>query len=75
MRIAKGIYNNNDLNLSLDVINEVGHNGSYLSHSNTFEHFRDRWTPSIADWDSYADWLETGSEDILVRANHKFKRI
>lgn len=75
MRIAKGIYGNNDLNLSLDVIREVGHNGNYLAHSNTFQHFRDRWTPSLADWDSYADWQETGSEDILVRANRKFKKI
>ena len=40
MRIAKGIYNNNDLNLSLDVINEVGHNGSYLSHSDTLSIFQ-----------------------------------
>jgi len=74
MRIAKGIYGA-DLNLSLDIINEVGHNGSYLSHTNTFEHFRDRWTPLIADWESYTDWQETGSEDILVRANKKFKKI
>ncbi|TGE37098.1 hypothetical protein E4K67_18295 [Desulfosporosinus fructosivorans] len=46
-----------------------------LDISSTFEHFRDRWTPSVSDWVSYTDWQNSGSKDILIRANKKFKKI
>lgn len=74
MRISQGM-DTSDKALSIDVIQEVGSAGSYLTHTNTFEHFRSLWTPSISDWDSYEDWEKAGSEDVVVRANKKYKEI
>ncbi len=74
MRISKGLDTSDDA-LSMDVIQDVGHSGGYLTHDNTFQHFRERWTPTVSDWDSYGKWKKNGSEDILVRANRKFKII
>jgi trimethylamine--corrinoid protein Co-methyltransferase len=61
--------------MSLDIIQEVGPMGSFLTHPNTFEHFRERWSPTISDWDSREDWEEKGSEDVLIKANKKVKEI
>ncbi len=61
--------------MSLDEIKEVGHNGSFLDHTSTFEHFRSRWAPTIADWESYDDWQDAGEQDITIRANLRFKEI
>jgi trimethylamine--corrinoid protein Co-methyltransferase len=60
---------------SLDTIMEVGHDGTYLTHEETFEHFRDRWVPSIADWDSYEEWERKGSIEYAERAREKAKEL
>lgn len=73
-RISEGI-DTSDAALAVDVIQEVGHKGTYLTHPSTFEHFRDIWTPTISDWESYDDWKAAGSEDVVVKANRKYKEI
>jgi len=73
-RISQGI-NTSDEALSVDIIQEVGHTGNYLSHMSTFENFRSLWTPSVSDWGNFSDWKNGGSEDVVVRANRKFKEI
>ncbi len=60
---------------ALDTIMEIGHDGTYLTHQETFEHFRERWIPSIADWDSYEDWQRKGCIDYLERAREKAKEL
>jgi Trimethylamine:corrinoid methyltransferase len=74
LRIKQGV-DTSDEALAVDVIQEIGHNGNYLVHTSTFEHFRSLWTPNLADWESYDDWLQGGSEEIGIRANRKFKEI
>ena len=74
MCIRDGI-DTSDEALSVDLINEVGHTGTYLQHPSTFKHFKNNWLPSISNWDSYEEWKEKGSEDIVVNANKKFKEI
>ena len=54
---------------------EIGHDGTYLTHQDTFEHFRERWVPSIADWDSYEDWERKGSIEYAERARQKAKEL
>jgi len=73
-RISQGI-DTSDEALAVEVIQEVGHTGTYLSHMSTFEKFRTLWTPSVSDWGNYSDWKSAGSEDVTVRANRKFKQI
>ncbi len=74
MRISKGLDTSDDA-LSMDVIQDVAHRGEYLTHDNTFQHFRERWSPTVSVWDSLDEWKKNGSEDILVIANRKFKKI
>lgn len=73
-RISQGI-DTSDEALAVDVIQEVGHTGNYLDQNSTFENFRTLWTPSVSDWGTYSNWEKTGSEDVTIRANRKFKQI
>ncbi len=73
-RVKAGI-DTSEAALAVDIIQSVGHSGNYLVEMSTFEHFRSLWTPTLADWESYADWENAGSEDIGMRANRKFKEI
>lgn len=74
MRIHRGI-DTGEKALAVEVIQEIGHNGTYLTHPNTFEHFRACWRPTVSDWDLYQEWQETGSEDVAIRANKRYKQI
>lgn len=74
LHIYKGI-DTSDEALAVDVIQEIGQTGSYLMHPNTFEHFREAWTPTVSEWGSYEEWESQGSEDVVVRANRKYKEI
>jgi len=74
MRISKGL-DTSDEAMSLDVIRDVAQGGDYLTHDNTLEHVRDFWNPTVSTWDPYGVWENAGAEDILVRANKRFKQI
>jgi len=65
-----------DRDMSVDLIHEIGHSGeTYLTHPLTFEHCRERWLPSISYWGTYENWIADGGEDIVTRANRKYKEI
>ena len=72
--IAKGL-DESDKALSVDIIREVGHSGSYLMHPSTLAHMRKRWEPTISDWSSFVEWEGSDRKDIVAKANHKVKRI
>ncbi|MFZ5643759.1 MAG: trimethylamine methyltransferase family protein [Bacillota bacterium] len=74
IRIQEGI-DTSDERESVELIQEIAHTGSYLEHSNTFDRCRERWQPAVANWDSYEDWKEGGAEDVVVRANRRYKEI
>jgi trimethylamine--corrinoid protein Co-methyltransferase len=73
-RILKGI-DTSDKALSVDLIQEIGHQAGYLWHKNTVEQCRAAWQPTLSDWNSYDQWQQNGSEDIVVTANKKYKKI
>ncbi len=74
LRVMKGMDTSEEA-MSVDVIKEVAQTGSYLLHSNTFEHCKELWSPTISFCGSYEEWEEQGSEDVVVRANRKYKEI
>jgi trimethylamine--corrinoid protein Co-methyltransferase len=74
MRIMQGVETSEE-DFNISCIKEVGHNGSYLMHPSTAAKCRSMWTPALADWNSYAAWESAGSEDILVRANRRYKEV
>jgi len=72
LRVAEGI-DTSDEAMSMDLIKEIGSEGSYFTHNETFKHYRDLWEPTVSDWHSYTEWEEIG-EDILTRANKLWKK-
>jgi len=73
-RVLEGI-DTSTIEKDVEVIKEVKHSGKYLTHTNTFENFKNRWRPTISCWDSYDEWKQDGSKDIVERANKKYKKI
>ena len=61
--------------LDIDLISQVGHGGDYLTHPTTFERFRERWMPTMADWDDYDTWRRGGSQDAVTRATQRLKAV
>lgn len=63
--------------LALDVINEVGPGGHYLSETHTLNHFRDFWSPTFftrpsLDGLADKDLLEVLNEKVLdIEKNHE----
>ena len=58
----------------MDIIQEVGHKGTYIDHSSTLEHFKENWVPFVSDWDASSRASSSKiDEDVLVRANRIWK--
>ncbi|MDW7730208.1 MAG: trimethylamine methyltransferase family protein [Bacillota bacterium] len=72
LRIAEGI-DTSDEAMSLDLIKEIGSEGIYFTHDETFKHYKDLWEPTVSDWHTYTEWKEI-DEDILVKANRMWKK-
>ena len=58
-------YEINDETLALDVIDEVGPGGDFLTHEHTLARYRqDVWFPTVFDRQTYENWSAGGSEPI-----------
>jgi len=73
-RIRKGIELSDDA-LSVEVIQTVGPENSYLTHPSTMQKFRELWTPTLSDWNSYDEWDVMGKKDIVERAHIYYKKV
>jgi len=60
---------------SKNIIQNIGHGGSFLMDPSTMKHCRNFWTPEISTMDSHDDWEKKGSMDVVQKANSKFKEI
>jgi trimethylamine--corrinoid protein Co-methyltransferase len=60
---------------ALKIIQEIGHEPGYISHTDTLTNFRDRWRPTLSECGIYEDWQASGSKDVAVRANRQYKEI
>lgn len=55
--------------MSLDIIEEVGPGGEFISNPHTFENFRCLSAPTLLDRNSYDTWLQRyNGKDIYERA-------
>jgi trimethylamine--corrinoid protein Co-methyltransferase len=74
LHICEGI-DTSEAAFSVDIIQEVGHRGTYLDHANTYENFRKNWIPSVSDWELPSNQSQSENyEDVLVRANRIWKQ-
>lgn len=72
LTVEKGM-NISDEALCLDIIKEVAHGGSFLTHASTFKHCREAWQPTVSHWGSYEQWQRENCQDAAQRANILFK--
>ncbi len=56
-----------DESLAIDVIDEVGPGGQFLSHDHTMRHWRELWTPALFDRQRLEPWMEKGSKTMRTR--------
>jgi trimethylamine--corrinoid protein Co-methyltransferase len=62
--------------LALEVIEEVGPAGNYLTHDHTLRHFREElWFPRLMDHNNHDTWVKQGSTSMLERAHERACRI
>jgi len=66
-RLIKGIETSPD-QLALEIIDEVGHSGEYLTHIHTFEHMRKQSTVNIFNRLKRPEWQEAGEKYLAEKA-------
>jgi trimethylamine--corrinoid protein Co-methyltransferase len=54
--------------LALDLVDQVGIDGSFLETDHTIGHFRERWYPSLIDRRGRGPWTTAGSTTLAQRA-------
>ncbi len=69
-RVLGGIEVNPEA-LALDVIDQVGPGGEYLTHPHTYKHFRQNWAPKLLDRNNYSTWKERGGLTLRERVHQK----
>jgi trimethylamine--corrinoid protein Co-methyltransferase len=61
--------------LALDVIDEVGPEGTFLDAEHTVSYVREEWRPELIDRRSYERWAEDGATSLQERARRKVRKI
>jgi trimethylamine---corrinoid protein Co-methyltransferase len=57
--------------LALDVIDEVGPDGDFMSTGHTLAHFRQDWYPKLFDRHNYDEWAAAGGKTLRQRARER----
>jgi len=65
----------NDDTLALDLINEIGPDGDYLSSEHTRQHYRADWYPKLFDRSNFEEWNRAGAKSLRQRAREKALKI
>jgi len=73
-QIGKGIDVTDD-SLALDVLQEVGPAGEFLTHMHTFNFFREWFRPTVIDRATYEIWEENGGKNYNERLEPEVERI
>ncbi len=63
------------LALALDVLEEVGPRGEFVTHPHTFEHFRDVWYPEMLFRGGAETWASSEQEVFEQRVNAKTREL
>lgn len=70
----RGVEVNEDT-LALDLIDEIGPDGQFLQTEHTYQHYRERWYPSLFERENYDSWEAKGSKDLGERARERVNSI
>ena len=76
-RFAEGMEVN-EKTLSLELVNEIGPGGTFITHDHTLDHFREMWAPRIFDRTHFErlgkDHIADAGERAQKRAGEIIKR-
>lgn len=64
-----------DETLALDLIDQLGPDGSFLNTDHTRKHFRERWYPSLIERFNYGQWQAKGGKTLAQRAADQVDKI
>jgi trimethylamine--corrinoid protein Co-methyltransferase len=73
-RIYRGIDVDKE-SLALDLIDEVGPGGEFLTSEHTLRHFRENWYSDLIQRIPYEKWVDEGRKDLGARASDKAREI
>jgi len=65
----------NEEAMALDLIDQVGPGGEYLTTGHTLKHFKRNWFPDLISRSPYEKWAAQGRKDLGTRANERVKHI
>ena len=71
-RIHRGV-DTSDIQAQVNLIQEVAHQGSYLTHPTTFKAFKSSWQPRVSDWNDYDSWQAAGGKDAVGQAQDRLE--
>ena len=69
-QFGKGI-NTDEEHLALDLINEQGPGGEYVTTEHTFKHWKEWYLPTLQDRSDYETWLADGAKSMTDRINER----
>ncbi len=75
IRAAIAPVDMSDEALALDLIDQLGPDGSFLETDHTIAHYRERWYPSLIDHLAYSAWQARGATTLAERAAIRVDRI
>jgi len=67
---SRGIFLDAE-SFALDLIDEVGPGGTFLTTEHTFQHFRDFWQPAFFNRHRRGEWVSSGSRRMNDRIREK----
>lgn len=65
----------NDETLALDLIDEIGPDGDFMSSEHTLKHFRQDWYPRLFDRSNFETWNVRGAKTLRERARERALKI
>jgi trimethylamine---corrinoid protein Co-methyltransferase len=65
----------NDETLALDLIDQLGPDGSFLNTPHTRKHYRERWYPNLIERFNYSQWEKKGGQTLAQRAADKVEAL
>jgi trimethylamine--corrinoid protein Co-methyltransferase len=61
--------------LALNLIDQLGPDGSFLNTAHTRRHYRERWYPNLIERFNYSQWEKKGGRTLAQRASDKVESI
>lgn len=73
-QFCKGINTEDDY-LALDLIQEKGPGGEFVTSQHTFDHWREWYLPNLQDRSDYETWVKNGSKTMTDRVNERTQHL